>query len=232
LRELRWALDFADKGHLKVVPLSLHPAVTFGEREKLVRQGDTQGLVFSSKEKKVKRMCPEAIALMKRLNDVHMSMLPWDLLQAWLSDEEKSDWEESVACNQSGLWGGVSRAPVALCGNGEAGVVGLVESVVDAIRNSLVCTNPRPASECVALDDTQALLASDVDRCSLAIGVLDASKYPEESAQALRIELEEANSQKRLAKRRREEDRVKAAEDAKQQKCATLRSFLCTNVCV
>jgi hypothetical protein len=82
VRELRWALDFERAGHLRVVLLSMHPAVTFDGRLQLVQDGPLQGLVFSSKEKKVKRVCPEALALVKRLNDVHMNMLPWHELQA------------------------------------------------------------------------------------------------------------------------------------------------------
>jgi hypothetical protein len=72
----------------------MHPAVTFDGRLQLVQDGPLQGLVFSSKEKKVKRVCPEALALVKRLNDVHMNMLPWHELQAWRSDTDKGDWEE------------------------------------------------------------------------------------------------------------------------------------------
>ena len=93
VRELRWALDFERAGHLRVALLSMHPAVTFDGRVQLVQDGPLQGLVFSSKEKKVKRVCPEALALVKRLNDVHMNMLPWHELQAWRSDEKKGDWE-------------------------------------------------------------------------------------------------------------------------------------------
>jgi hypothetical protein len=57
-----------------------------------VQDGPLRGFVFSSKEKKVKRLCLEAIALVERLNDDHMNYL----LQAWCSDDEneKSDWEE------------------------------------------------------------------------------------------------------------------------------------------
>ncbi len=54
-----------------------------------MQDGPVKGLVFSSKEKKVKRLCPEALALVKRLNDVHMNTLPWHELQAWRSDYEK-----------------------------------------------------------------------------------------------------------------------------------------------
>ena len=102
LRELRWALDFERAGHVRVVLLSLHPAVTFEGRLQLVQDGPLRGLVFSSKEKKVKRLCPEAIALVKRLNDVHMNYLPWHELQAWRSDGAKSDWEEHRRYVQGG----------------------------------------------------------------------------------------------------------------------------------
>ncbi len=74
LRELRWALDFERAGHMTVVLLSMHPAVTFDGRVQLVQDGPLQGLLFSCKEKKVKRLCPEAISLVERLNDVHMNM--------------------------------------------------------------------------------------------------------------------------------------------------------------
>ncbi len=39
LRELRWALDFEEKGYLKVGLLSMHPAVTFDSRVQLVQNG-------------------------------------------------------------------------------------------------------------------------------------------------------------------------------------------------
>ncbi len=75
-------MDFERADHMSVVLLSLHPAVTIDGRLQLVRDGPLQGLVLSSKERKVKRLCPEVIALVKRLNDVHMNMLPWQELQA------------------------------------------------------------------------------------------------------------------------------------------------------
>ena len=71
---------------MTVVLLSMHPAVTFDGRVQLVQDGPLQGLLFSCKEKKVKRLCPEAVSLVERLNDVHMNMLPWHELQAWRSD--------------------------------------------------------------------------------------------------------------------------------------------------
>jgi hypothetical protein len=109
--------------------------------------------VFSSKEKKVKRICPEALALVKRLNDVHMNMLPWHELQAWRSDDEKSDWEEHRQYVQRG-----SDETVCLAG----GPGGLVEQTVGVVKDWLVCLAPRPVSECAAMEDTDVLLATDV----------------------------------------------------------------------
>jgi Leucine-rich repeat (LRR) protein len=183
LRELRWALDFEQAGHLKVVLLSLHTAVTFDERLKLVRDGPMQGLVFSSKEKKVKRLCPEAIALVKRLNDVHMNTLPWHELQAWRSDTEGSDWEE----HRSYVQGGVDKT-VRLASGSE----GLVENTVKVMKDWLVCVAPRPVSECERMDDTDALTASDVTSPVVACSVLDVTRYPEDSAAILKSEIEQA----------------------------------------
>jgi hypothetical protein len=45
----------------------------------------------------VKRLCPEAIALVELLVFVHMKTLPYQelqALQAWRSDDAKSDWKE------------------------------------------------------------------------------------------------------------------------------------------
>jgi GTPase SAR1 family protein len=216
LRELRWALDFEEKGYLRVLPLELHPAVLFRERERLLRDGCTQGLVFSSKEKKVKRLCPEANALIKRLNDIHMNALPWHALQAWRSDEEKDDWKECRMFDD-GLGLQSSVASVALAA--------LVGNVVDVIKGSLASLGQHSSSECVALDDTQALLAGDIDKDSLAICVLDASTYPEACARELKIELEEKIKNKKLSKRRRDEERLRATEEAKTKKCV---AFVCS----
>jgi len=49
LRELRWALDFAERGLKRVVLLPLHPAVTFEHMSKVTGGGDAQGLVFCGK---------------------------------------------------------------------------------------------------------------------------------------------------------------------------------------
>ncbi len=183
LRELRWALDFERAGHLRVVLLSLHPAVAFDGRLQLVQNGPLQGLVFSSKEKKVKRLCSEAIALVERLNDVHMNTLPWQELQAWRSDDAKSDWEEQ----RSYVQGGVDKT-VALAGCAD----GLVERTVDVVKDWLVCAAPRPVSECAQMDDTRTLTAMDVTSAGDVCSVLDLTRYPEASAETLKIETEEA----------------------------------------
>jgi len=173
LRELRWALDFERAGHISVVLLSLHPAMTFDGRTQLVQNGPLQGLVFSSKEKKVKRLCPEAIALVKRLNDVHMNTLPWHELQVWRSDTEKSDWEEHRQYTEKG-----AAKQVHLAGCQE----GLVEQTVTVIKDLLVCAAPRPAAECFAMDDTDGLLAADVQPCHVPSELLGTELYPETAA--------------------------------------------------
>ena len=172
--------------------------------------------MFSSKEKKVKRLCPEANALIKRLNDIHMNALPWHALQAWRSDEEKDDWKECRMFDD-GLGLQSSVASVALAA--------LVGNVVDVIKGFLASLGQHSSSECVALDDTQALLAADIDKDSLAICVLDASTYPEACARELKIELEEKIKNKKLSKRRRDEERLRATEEAKTQKCV---AFVCS----
>ena len=180
LRELRWALDFERAGHVRVVLLSLHPAVTFEGRLQLVQDGPLRGLVFSSKEKKVKRLCPEAIALVKRLNDVHMNYLLWHELQAWRSDGAKSDWEEHRRYDDKG-----TEKQVHLAGCKD----GLVEQTVSVIRAAdtqghpwLVCVAPRPASECVAMDDTDALSAADVAPADVPADLMKVERYPETDA--------------------------------------------------
>ncbi len=173
LRELRWALDFERAGFMRVVLLSMHPAVTFDSRLLLAQDGPLRGLVFSLKEKKVKRLCAEAIALVERLNDVHMNTLPWHELQAWRSDFAKSDWEE----HRMYLKGGADMT-VSLAG----GPHGLVEQVVRILKNWLICATPRHVSDCAAMDDTAALSASDVTSDEDVSRVLDLSRYPEEDA--------------------------------------------------
>ncbi len=175
LRELRWALDFELAGHVRVVLMALHPAVTFGGRLQLVQDGPLKGLVFSSKEKKIKRVSPEAIALLKRLNDVHMNYLPWHELQAWRSDDEKCDWEEHRQYSQGG-------AVKNVCLSG--GTEGLVDQTVLVIKDWLVCTVPRCASECLVMNDTDSLSASDFPSSDEANDLLDSTRYPEDSAAA------------------------------------------------
>jgi hypothetical protein len=191
LRELRWALDFEKAGYLRVVLLSMHPAVTFDGRLQLVQDGPLQGMVFSSKEKKVKRICPEAIALVERLNDVHMNMLPWHELQAWRSDGAKSDWEELRQYTHNG-----TGRTVCLAG----GPDGLVEQTLDVVKEWLVCVAPRPVSECAAMDDTRALTASDVTKADDVVKVLDLARYPEEAAATLKSE-KEADMQRKRQRR-------------------------------
>jgi hypothetical protein len=208
VRELRWALDFERAGHLRVALLSMHPAVTFDGRVQLVQDGPLQGLVFSCKEKKVKRLCPEALALVKRLNDVHMNMLPWHELQAWRSDEKKGDWEEQRQYVQAG-----TDKTVCLAGAG----CGLVEQTVDVVKEWLVCAAPRAVSECAAMDDTDVLLATNVTDDDDVCSVLDLTRYPEEAAAALKSDTETARQQKEEAKKKAEEERLKAEAEAKKK---------------
>jgi hypothetical protein len=155
--------------------------MTFDGRLQLVQDGTLKGMVFSLKEKKVKRMCPEAIALVERLNDVHMNNLPWHELQAWRSDGDKSDWEE----HRQYKLGGVDKT-ADLAG----GPDGLVEQTVNVVKGWLVCVAPRPVSECAAMEDTRALTASDVTNFDDVCSVLDKMRYPEEAAASLKIETE------------------------------------------
>ncbi len=208
LRELRWALDLERAGHISVVLLSLHPAVTFDGRLQLVQDGPLKGLVFSSKEKKVKRLCSEAIALVKRLNDVHMNMLPWHELQAWRSDGAKSDWEEHRGYVQGGVDKTVYLA-------GDAG--GLVEQTVEVVKDWLVCAVPRPVSECAQMDDTDALSSADVTSADDVCSVLDLTRYPEAAAAALKSETEAVRLQEEEAKKKAEEERLKAEAEAKRK---------------
>jgi hypothetical protein len=208
LRELRWALDFERAGHLRVVLLSLHPAVAFDGRLQLVQDGPLQGLVFSFKEKKVKRVCPEALSLVKRLNDVHMNMLPWHELQAWRSDSAKSDWEEQRQYVQAG-----ADKSIRLAG----GPDGLIEQTVVVVNDWLVCTAARPVSECVAMDDTDALAASDVSCASDVCNVLNLERYPEEAAAALKSQVETTLLQEVEAKKKAEEERLKAEAETKKR---------------
>lgn len=173
LRELRWALDFERAGHVKVLVLALHPAVTFEGRLQLVKDGALHGLVFSSKEKKVMRICPEALALVERLNDVHMNLLPWHELQAWRSDELKGDWEEHRCYDCNGT---VKRVHLAGCQDG------LVEQTVSVISDYLPCVSPRPVSECVAMDSTAALLAQEVPPADVPADFINIERYPESDA--------------------------------------------------
>jgi hypothetical protein len=69
---------------------------------------------------------------------------------------------------------------------------GLVENTVKVIKSRLVCGLPRPVSECEMMDDTDVLTASDVSNLDVACSVLDATRYPEDSASELRLEMEQA----------------------------------------
>jgi hypothetical protein len=155
LRELRWALDFDKAKCLKVVVLYLHHAMTYDARLKLVSDGPDRGLVFLPKQKKVVRLCDEAVGLVKRLNDEHMNTLPWHELQAWRSDELKGDWEEHRQYIERGR-----AAQVSLAGC-EAGLI--EKTVKEKIAEWLVCAVPRTAAECFAMDDTDSLRAVDVE---------------------------------------------------------------------
>ena len=224
LRELRWALDFERAGHVRVVLLSLHPAVTFEGRLQLVQDGPLRGLVFSSKEKKVKRLCPEAIALVKRLNDVHMNYLPWHELQAWRSDGAKSDWEEHRRYVQGG-------ADTRVCLAGGAG--GLVEQTVEVVKQWLVCAAPRPVSECAQMDDTDALSSADVTSADDVCSVLDLTRYPEAAAATLRRETEAVRLQEEEAEKEAEQRRVAAvaaAATAFRRRCLQAAAAACALV--
>jgi hypothetical protein len=153
-------------------------------------------------------MCPEAIALVKRLNDVHMNYLPWHELQAWRSDGAKSDWEEHRRYDDKGT---AKQVHLAGCKDG------LVEQTVEVVKQWLVCAAPRPVSECAQMDDTDMYTASDVDQAVTAVAVLDASRYPEDSACLLKNELQLAQSRDN-AKRKREEKKLKLEEEAKRKK--------------
>jgi hypothetical protein len=82
LRELRWALDFAASGKKRVVLLPLHPAVTYGGVLKLMQSGSNRGLVFSAKDKSVKRISAAAVELLSHVKfKSQMTLLPWHELQ-------------------------------------------------------------------------------------------------------------------------------------------------------
>jgi GTPase SAR1 family protein len=155
LRELRWALDFHDAYEkmqpdkcFKVVPLYLHTAVTYEERMKLVNVDEYNGLVFVEKEKKVKRLSPEAIELVKRLNSKHMGDKRWVDLQACFSDQEMNDWEEHRKGKDAN----------------EVNLEGLVEEALKLIRKMLHCVRPREVSECHQMDDSDALNATVLEQ--------------------------------------------------------------------
>ncbi len=208
LRELRWALDFEQQGHMRVVLLSVHPAVTFAEREKLVKDGPVHGLVFSSKEKKVKRLCPEAIALVKRLNDMNMNLLPWHELQAWRSDSAKGDWEEHRQYLQDG-----AHKTVCLAG----GPDGLIERTVqNVVKDWLTCAAPRQVSECAPMV-TDVISSTDVMSADDICTVLNLTHYPEEAAATLKTEIETVRLQEEQAKKKMEEERLKGENEAKKR---------------
>ena len=75
---------------------------------------------------------------------------------------------------------------------GEAG--GLVEQTVEVVKDWLVCAAPRPVSECAQMDDTDMYTSSDVDQAVTAVAVLDASRYPEDSACLLKNDLQSAQT--------------------------------------
>ena len=82
LRELRWALDFAASGKKRVVLLPLHPAVTYGGVLKMMQSGSNRGLVFSSKDKSVKKLTAAALELLSHVKfKSQMTLLPWHELQ-------------------------------------------------------------------------------------------------------------------------------------------------------
>ena len=82
LRELRWALDFAASGKKRVILLPLHPAVTYEGVLKMIHPDNKRGLVFSSKDKSVKRITAAAVELLSHVKfKSQMTLLPWHELQ-------------------------------------------------------------------------------------------------------------------------------------------------------
>ncbi len=187
LRELRWALDFERAGRMSVVLVTLHAAVAFDGRLQLVQDGPLQGLVFVSKEKKVKRLCPEALALVERLNDMRMNTSSWQELQGWLSDDlprerqEHATYSRVCAADPVALAGGLTAQPFGL---------GLVERVVSAVKERMTYAAPRPVCECAQMDDTLALTACDVTSTDEAFDVLDLTRYLEAAAATVKSEME------------------------------------------
>ena len=98
---------------------------------------------------------------------------------------------------------------------GEAG--GLVEQTVEVVKDWLVCAAPWPVSECAQMDDTDALSSADVTSADDVCSVLDLTRYPEAAAAALKSETEAARLQEEEAKRKAEEERLKAEAEAKRK---------------
>ena len=76
LRELRWALDFAASGKKRVVLLPLHPAVTYGGVLKMIQPDNKRGLVFSSKDKSVKKLTAAALELLSHVKFKSQMTMP------------------------------------------------------------------------------------------------------------------------------------------------------------
>jgi hypothetical protein len=102
-----------------------------------------------------------------------MNTLPWHELQAWCSDEVGGDWEETRFYDDNG-----TRKLVHLAGCQD----GLVERTVSVICDYLVCVEPRLASECVAMDSTAALMATDVLPIDVPTAFMDADRYADAAA--------------------------------------------------
>ena len=82
LRELRWALDFAESGKKRVVLLPLHPAVTYDGVLKMMQPGNNRGLVFSLKTKSLMRIKAAALELLSHVKfKSQMTMLKWHELK-------------------------------------------------------------------------------------------------------------------------------------------------------
>lgn len=176
LRELRWALDLEREGHLHVVLLALHPAVTHECQLKLVKDGPLFGLVFSVKENKVKRLCTEAIALVKRL-PTYMNTLPWHELEAWRSDGLKDDWEEwrtDKSVFLTGRENGLIEQTISGIGKDKNGC-----SWLNRVSSRDVDELNAKADKCVTMDDTDALTASDVDLSGVPSDWMTTELYPE-----------------------------------------------------
>ncbi len=63
-----------------------------------------------------------------------------------------------------------------------------------------MCAAPRPVSKCAAMDDTDALLATDVTDDDAVCSVLELARYPDEAAARFKSETETAKQEEEAAK--------------------------------